>query len=121
MNTRNVLMLVVLSAGMLTALTASAMSQGQTAFADDKNKCKDNGDNNCNEKEQKLSQKNDCKNEVETEDDSSSSSTNSISCSIDGLNQDKSGFCPLIDLDTTTGNAGADSSNCPVSNTDNQQ
>jgi len=115
-------MLVVLSAGMLTALTASAMSQGQTAFADDKKKCEDNGDNNCNEKEQKLYQKNDCKNEVETKDDSSSSSTNSISCSINGLNQDKSGFCPLISEDTVaSGNGGTDDTNCPVTPTNNQQ
>ena len=32
-NTKNVLMLVVLSAGILTALTATGMSQAQTAFA----------------------------------------------------------------------------------------
>jgi|KBSMisStandDraft_5_1062788.scaffolds.fasta_scaffold6304536_1 hypothetical protein len=36
MNTKNVLMLVMLSAGMLTALTATATLQGQTAFADKK-------------------------------------------------------------------------------------
>jgi hypothetical protein len=30
--TKNVLMLVVLSAGLLTALTAAGLSQGQTAF-----------------------------------------------------------------------------------------
>jgi hypothetical protein len=116
-------MLVILSAGMLTALTASAMSQGQTAFADDKNKCKDNGDNNCNEKEQKLYQKNDCRNEDETKDDSSSSNSNEVSCSIFGLNQDKSGFCPLLDLDTTsgTGSGGSDSTSCSVTPTNNQQ
>ena len=118
-------MLVVLSAAMLTALTASTMSQGQTAFADDKNKCKDNGDNNCNEKEQKASLKNDCKAEVENKDDSNGGGNQAnVDCSNNALLQDKSGFCPLTDLEDNSGNSGgigADSTNCPVTPTDNQQ
>ena len=47
LNTKNVLMLVVLSAGMLTALTGTGVSQVQTAFADDY--------------EQEIEQDNDCK------------------------------------------------------------
>jgi maltose-binding protein MalE len=67
-NTRNVLMLVVLSAGLLTALTATGMSQTQTAFAHEQRKhfdteryCKDNNNNNCNDVKQKLEQENKCK------------------------------------------------------------
>jgi hypothetical protein len=36
LNTKYVLMFVVLSAGMLTGLTATDMSLGQTAFAEEK-------------------------------------------------------------------------------------
>jgi hypothetical protein len=50
-----VLMFVVLSAGMLTGLTATGMSLGQTAFADD------------NDNDQKIDQENHCKNVVENE------------------------------------------------------
>ena len=52
LNTRNVLMLVVLSAGMLTGLTATGMSLGQTAFASE-------------DKNQKIDQENHCKVEIE--------------------------------------------------------
>jgi maltose-binding protein MalE len=68
-NTKNVLMLVVLSAGILTALTATGMSQTQTAFAsyehrkhyDKERLCEDNNNNNCNDVKQKLEQENKCK------------------------------------------------------------
>jgi hypothetical protein len=64
-NTKNVLMLVVLSAGLLTALTAIGVSQGQTAFAHEYKKkerlCEDNNNNNCNDVKQKLYQENNCK------------------------------------------------------------
>ena len=46
-------MFVVLSAAVLTGLTATGMSLGQTAFADDKN--------------QKIDQENKCKIEIENE------------------------------------------------------
>ncbi|HEY6950555.1 MAG TPA: hypothetical protein VI146_08080 [Nitrososphaeraceae archaeon] len=89
MNTKNVLMLVVLSAGMLTALTATATLQGQTAFAD-KKKCEDNSDNNCNDKSQNMKQKNECKIENENK-DHSDKNTNSIGsqtlfCTTIGIN-----------------------------------
>jgi maltose-binding protein MalE len=65
LNTKYVLMFVVLSAGMLTGLTATGMSQGQTAFANEENNkeryCKDNYNNNCNDVKQKLEQENKCK------------------------------------------------------------
>ena len=48
-------MFVVLSAGMLTGLTATGTSLGQTAFADD------------NDKDQKIYQENRCKNVIENE------------------------------------------------------
>jgi maltose-binding protein MalE len=69
-NTKNVLMLVVLSAGLLTALTATGLSQGQTAFASEKYRkhysdkervCEDNNNNNCNDQKQKIYQENKCK------------------------------------------------------------
>ncbi len=54
-------MFVVLSAGMLTALSATMMSQAIPAFAD-KKKCEDNHSNNCNDthKTQRIDQKNKC-------------------------------------------------------------
>jgi hypothetical protein len=55
LNTKYVLMFVVLSAGMLTGLTATGMSLGQTAFAED------------NDKNQKIDQENKCKIEIENE------------------------------------------------------
>ena len=55
-------MFVVLSTGMLTGLTATGMSQAQTAFADDQERvCENNSDNNCNDVKQKLEQENNCK------------------------------------------------------------
>jgi len=60
-------MLVVLSAGLLTALTGTAMSQTQSVFADDEDECNDNHDNNCNEENQKVHQENNCKNINENE------------------------------------------------------
>ncbi len=70
--TKNVLMLVVLSAGLLTALTGTAMSQTQSVFADDEDECNDNRDNNCNEETQKVHQETNCKivNENENKDES---------------------------------------------------
>jgi maltose-binding protein MalE len=68
--TKNVLMLVVLSAGLLTALSATGLSQGQTAFAssykvrshyDKERVCEDNNNNNCNDVNQKIYQDNKCK------------------------------------------------------------
>jgi len=49
------LMFVVLSAGMLTGLTATGMSLGQTAFANE------------SDKYQKIDQENHCKNVIENE------------------------------------------------------
>ena len=59
-------MFVVLSAGMLTALTATMMSQAVPVYAD-KKKCEDNKNNNCNDshKTQKIDQKNKCETENE--------------------------------------------------------
>jgi maltose-binding protein MalE len=63
LNTKNVLMLVVLSAGILTALTATGVSQAQTAFASEKEErvCENNNNNNCNDVKQKIYQENKCK------------------------------------------------------------
>jgi hypothetical protein len=66
LKTKNMLMFVVLSAGMLTALSATMMSQAIPVFAD-KNKCEDNDNNNCNDthKTQKIESKNKCETENE--------------------------------------------------------
>ena len=66
LKTKNMLMFVVLSAGMLTALTATMMSQAVPVYAD-KKKCEDNKNNNCNDshKTQKIDQKNKCETENE--------------------------------------------------------
>ena len=89
MNTKHVLMLVVLSAGMLTALTATATLQGQTAFAD-KKKCEDNSDNNCNDQNQNMKQKNECKIENENKDHSdnnlNSAAPQTLICTTVGIN-----------------------------------
>ena len=76
LNTKNVLMLVVLSAGLLTVLTGTAISQVQPAFADDEDECKDNGNDNCNEENQIIHQENNCKivNDIENDDDSDDNS-----------------------------------------------
>jgi hypothetical protein len=68
LNTKYVLMLVVLSGGMLTALTGTGMSQAQTAYASDEERvCEENNNNNCNDQKQKLDQENKCKIENENE------------------------------------------------------
>ena len=82
MNTKNMLMFVVLSAGMLTALTATMMSQAVPVFAD-KKKCEDNDNNNCNDthKTQKIEEKNKCKIENENKDHSKKNdNSNELAC-----------------------------------------
>jgi hypothetical protein len=59
-------MLVVLSAGILTVLTGTGVSQIAPAFAD-KDECEDNDDHNCNERTHTLKQDNDCKVKNENE------------------------------------------------------
>jgi hypothetical protein len=53
-------MLVVLSAGTLTILTGTGVSQVTPAFAD-KAECEHNDNNNCNETNHKIIQENNCK------------------------------------------------------------
>ena len=53
-------MLVSLSTGILTALTGTGISQVAPVFAD-KEECKDNDDNNCNERTHKIIQEDNCK------------------------------------------------------------
>ena len=82
MDTKNVLMFVVLSAGMLTALSETMMSQAVPVFAD-KKKCEDNHNNNCNDKHktQKIEAKNKCKIENENKDHSSKNdNSNELAC-----------------------------------------
>ena len=67
MKTKNVLMFVALSIGILTALTGTGLSQVAPAFAD-KEECEDHDDNNCNERTHKIKQENNCKAENEFED-----------------------------------------------------
>ena len=71
LKTKSMLMLAVLSAGILTAITGTGMSILSPAFAED-DECNDNGDNNCNEETQKVHQETNCKivNEIENEDGS---------------------------------------------------
>ena len=61
MNTKSMLTLVVLSAGLLTVLTGTGVSQIQSVFADKDEECEDNDDNNCNEETQNILQENNCK------------------------------------------------------------
>jgi hypothetical protein len=81
-------MFVVLSAGMLTALTVTMMSQATPVFAD-KKKCKDNGDNNCNDKHrtQKIDVKNKCEIENKNKDHSShNDNENELVCANEAAN-----------------------------------
>ena len=81
-------MLVVLSAGMLTALTGTGVSQLQPAYADEEERvCENNSDNNCNDVKQKIYQENKCKivNENENE-DRSDNNDNSISTGAQEFN-----------------------------------
>ena len=75
-------MFVVLSAGMLTALSATMMSQAVSVFTD-KKKCEDNDNNNCNDthKTQKIDEKNKCKIENENKDHSKKNDNlNELAC-----------------------------------------
>jgi hypothetical protein len=60
------LMFVVLSLGILTALTGTGISQVAPAFAN-KEECEDNDDNNCNERTHTIKQDDNCKAENEYE------------------------------------------------------
>ncbi|HJU79010.1 MAG TPA: hypothetical protein VJ599_05545 [Nitrososphaeraceae archaeon] len=69
LNTKKVLMLVMLSAGLLTVITGTGMSNVVPVFAEE-DECEDNGDDSCNEQTQKTKLENECKivNEIENED-----------------------------------------------------
>lgn len=71
--TKNVLMLVILSTGLLTAVASTGVSMLTPAFAIEDD-CEDNGDDSCQEENQKIHQENNCKivNESENEDKSDS-------------------------------------------------
>ena len=83
------LMLVVLSTGMLTALTLTGMPQAQPVFAE-KEECEDNDDKNCNKKE--IEQTNDCRIEVDNSNNDAGTSQNNAplttSCSNFAANPD---------------------------------
>ena len=82
-------MFVVLSVGLLTALTTT-ISMAAPTFAD-KKKCEDNDNNNCNDthKTQKIEEKNKCKIENENEDHSSHNlNENELACVNIGANLD---------------------------------
>jgi hypothetical protein len=94
LNTKNVLMLVILSAGLLTALTGSEVSYVAPLFAEE-DECEDNGDFNCNEETQKITQENNCKvnSEIKNGDKSDEnfmdlSSDGVITCSISSASED---------------------------------
>ena len=75
LNTKYKLMFVFLSAGLLTVLTGTAISEVQPAFAA-KEECEDNENNNCNKETQKIHLENNCKivNEIENDDKSDGNS-----------------------------------------------
>ncbi|MDW0171515.1 MAG: hypothetical protein QOK57_06830 [Nitrososphaeraceae archaeon] len=89
MNTKNILMFVALSLGILTALTGTGISQVPPAFAD-KEECEDNDDKNCNKKE--IEQTNDCGITVDNSNNNQGLSENngglSTSCSNFAANPD---------------------------------
>jgi hypothetical protein len=76
MNTKTVMMLAVLSAGLLTALTGTGASMIAPAFAIDDD-CEDNGDDSCTEENQRVHQENNCR--IVNENENGDSSTNTYS------------------------------------------
>ncbi|HKQ21293.1 MAG TPA: hypothetical protein VJS91_04590 [Nitrososphaeraceae archaeon] len=60
LNTKNVLLLVMLSAGLLTAVTGTGISMLSAAFAIEDN-CEENDNDSCQEQNQKVHQENNCK------------------------------------------------------------
>ena len=76
LKTKNVWMLVVLSAGLMTALTGAGASVLTPAFAIDDD-CEDNGDDSCTEENQRVHQENDCR--IVNENQNGDSSTNTYS------------------------------------------
>jgi hypothetical protein len=94
MYTKNMLMLVVLSAGMFTALTATMISQAAPAFADTED-CEDNNNDNCNDnRNQYVEQENNCEieNEIEDLDNSNNNENNpgaqTLNCQNFGAGRD---------------------------------
>lgn len=79
MNSTNLLMFVVLSAGMLTALSATTLSVAVPAYADEKH-CEDNGDDNCNDTEHtdKVKAKDECDNYFKNKDHSDDNTQESV-------------------------------------------
>jgi hypothetical protein len=74
LKTKYVLMFVVLSAGMLTGLTATGMSLGQTAFANE---------NDGKDKKQTIDQENNCKIVIsndESDDNEQNNNDNELTC-----------------------------------------
>jgi hypothetical protein len=73
-----VLMFVVLSAAVLTGLTATGMSLGQTAFASERNYKSGDGD-----KDQTIDQENNCKvvlSNDESDDNEQNNNDNEVTC-----------------------------------------
>ena len=85
------LMLVVLSTGMLTALTGTGISPVAPVFAETED-CEDNDDDNCNERNKKIHQEIDCRIVVDNSNNNQGLSQNnaglSTSCSNFGANTD---------------------------------
>lgn len=73
--TKDMLLLTVLSLGVLTGVTGTAVPMMGQVFAEDE-ECEENGDNNCNEEKQKLEQEVKCKivNDIENKDESDNNS-----------------------------------------------
>jgi hypothetical protein len=86
LNTKYVLMLVVLSAGTLTALTGTGMSQTQTAFGNTDD-CEKNNNNNCNDdRSQYVTNENNCKIENENSENSDGNTNNPSSQTLNCQN-----------------------------------
>ena len=82
LNTKKVLMFVILSAGLLTVVTGTGVSQVAPVFAEE-DECEDNGDFNCNEETQKIRQEINCKVDGEIE-NGDKSDKNSMTLSSSG-------------------------------------
>ena len=77
------LMLVILSAGLMTVISGTGVSNVAPVFADEDD-CEDNGDESCNDQTKKIKLENDCKIVANNEnDDKNDENSNSVTSSGD--------------------------------------
>jgi len=105
LESKNMLMFVIMSVGLLSVLTGTAVSELQLVFAERNEECEDNHDDNCNEETQKIHQENNCKivNTNKNEDNSDNNvnegnDNGDLTCIIVAQNPENGDATVIIDL-----------------------